>query len=74
MKTNPEFKALGQNIRNLRKTKGFSQESFAHDANLERSYYGRIERGEINITARNLIRIAKTLGVQVGELFPPIKK
>ncbi len=73
MKTKPEFKAIGQRIRSFRVSKGFSQEAFANTAGLERSYYGRIERGEINITARNLIRIAKTLGVQVGEFFPVIK-
>ena len=69
MKENPELKALGQRIRELRKAKGFSQEEFAHVTGLERSYYGRIERGEINVTSRNLLRIAKALGEPVGSLF-----
>ncbi len=73
MKAKTEFKTLGRRIRMLREAKGFSQETFAHHAGLERSYYGRIERGEINVTARNLIKIAKTLDVSVGELFPPNK-
>lgn len=40
---------------------------------LDRTYMGGIERGERNIAAINLIRIAKTLKIEVGELFSPIK-
>ncbi len=72
MKKKPEFHTLGQRIRATRLKKGFSQEGFAYAVGFDRSYYGRVERGQINISARNLIRIAKTLGVQVGDLFPPI--
>jgi len=43
-------------------------------AELERSYMRGIERGERNIAAINLITISKVLNVEVGELFPPIKK
>ncbi|MEO8401832.1 MAG: helix-turn-helix transcriptional regulator [Gammaproteobacteria bacterium] len=65
---------LGQQIRKLRKDKGFSQESFAAEVGLDRTYMGGIERGERNIAAFNLIRIAKTLKVEVGALFPPAKQ
>jgi hypothetical protein len=34
---------------------------------------GSVERGERNIAAINLIKIAKTLKIEVGELFPSIK-
>jgi len=36
-------------------------------------YMGGIERGERNIAAINIIRIAKTLKVEVGEIFPYIR-
>lgn len=62
--------ALGAQIRKIRKDKGFSQEGFAAEVDMERSYYGGIERGERNVAARNLMKIAKTLGVRVGDLFP----
>ena len=65
---------LGQQIRNLRKLKGFSQEDFAAEVGLDRSYMGGVERGERNVAALNLIKIAKTLDVDVGELFPVISK
>lgn len=64
---------LGNRIRELRKAKGLSQESFAAEVGLDRTYMGGIERGERNIAALNLIRIAKTLKVEIGDLFPPIK-
>jgi hypothetical protein len=35
---------------------------------------GSIERGERNVAALNLVRIAKCLKVEVGELFPAIEK
>jgi len=57
----------------MRKLKGFSQEDFAAEAQLGRTYYGRVERGEQNISIQNLIRIALTLQVEVSELVPELK-
>lgn len=37
------------------------------------AYMGSVERGERNLAAINLIRIAKTLKIEVGELFPATK-
>lgn len=62
--------ALGGRIRSLREAKGASQEGFAEEAGLDRAYYGGIERGERNVAALNLIKIALALGVEVGDLFP----
>ena len=72
-KKHPELIKLGEQIRVLRKSKGFSQESFADEVGIDRTYMGGIERGERNIAAINIIRIAKALKVEVGELFPSIK-
>lgn len=69
----PALIQLGCRIRELRIEKGFSQEAFAFEINLDRTYMGGIERGERNLAAINLIRIAKGLNVEVGDLFPPIK-
>ena len=63
---------VGQRIRELRRAKGFSQEGFAAAAGLDRSYYGGIERGERNFSVRHVVRIAAKLGVEVGDMFPPI--
>ena len=71
-KKNPILIELGSRIRELRKSKGFSQEGFADEIGLDRTYVGGIERGERNIATINLTRIAITLDVDVGTLFPSI--
>ena len=60
---------FGKRLRQLRKERGYSQESFALEAGLDRSYYGQIERGEQNIALRNQEKIAKQLGVTLADLF-----
>lgn len=69
----PALIKIGNKIRELRKSKGFSQESFADEVGIDRTYMGGIERGERNIAAINIIRIAKALKVEVGDLFPPAR-
>ena len=63
---------LGNKIRDIRASKGFSQEGLAAAATLGRTYMGRVERGEQNISIKNLIKIAFILNVDVGDLIPPI--
>jgi transcriptional regulator with XRE-family HTH domain len=41
-------------------------------AGLDRAYYGGIERGERNVAALNLIKMAVALDVEVGNLFPKL--
>lgn len=69
----PALVALGQQIRKVRKERGYSQEDFANGAGLGRSYYGGVERGERNIAALNLMRVAAALEVEVGDLFPEVQ-
>jgi len=70
----PNLVRLGKQIRELRKAKGYSQEDFAAEVGIDRSYMGGIERGERNVAMLNLIRIAKALKIEVGGLFPPINR
>jgi len=70
----PNLIKIGKKIRELRKKRGYSQEDFADAAQLGRSYAGRVERGEQNISMQNLIQIALTLKVEPGELFPPLRE
>ena len=70
MDRHPNLVRLGAQIRVLREASGFSQESFAHSIDMARAYFGGVERGERNIAALNLMKIAKALEVEVGELFP----
>jgi transcriptional regulator with XRE-family HTH domain len=66
--------ALGATIRSVRVRRGYSQESFATHAGLDRSYYGAIERGEFNISFSTLVRIADGLDVPIHELVPRITR
>ena len=60
---------IGRRIRERRKEAGKSQEGFARDAGVERSFYGKIERGTHNVTLDTLGRIATALDVDLGELL-----
>ncbi len=60
------LKVLGGRIRAEREEQGYTQEEFAHHANLDRSYYGSIERGERNITINTLHQIALKLGCDIA--------
>ena len=66
----PALKRLGVRIRGLRLQKGLSQEALADVAGIGRSYQSGIERGVRNCSTLHLLRLAKALGVRVGDLFP----
>ena len=65
---------IGNKIRKLRLKRKFSQEDLAHDASLGRGYYGRVERGEQNISIQNLIKIAIILRIEPAKLLPPLRE
>jgi transcriptional regulator with XRE-family HTH domain len=61
---------IGQLIRNERQKKKISQESLALKCGIDRSYLGRIERGEVNLTVEKLYEIANALEVETKSLLP----
>ena len=61
--------ALGLTIRELRLAHNLSQEAFAEEVGLDRSYVGGIERGEHNLALVNLLKIAESLGVTGSQLL-----
>lgn len=63
-------KQLGAKIRKTRKEKNISQDGLAHICGIDRSYMGRIERGEVNITVEKLYLIAESLECSVASLLP----
>ncbi len=62
-------KQFGERIRELRTTRGLSQEELAFKCGVHRTYLGGIERGERNPSLKNISAIAKALGVDISELF-----
>lgn len=60
---------FGQKVRAERVKLGLSQEALASRAGVHRTYVGMIERAEKNITLENIEKIAKALGIRIGEFF-----
>ena len=60
---------FGQRVRELRVKRGWSQDQFAHECGMDRTYMGGIERGERNLALRNIERIANALGVTISHLM-----
>ncbi|MCJ9749654.1 helix-turn-helix domain-containing protein [Neorhizobium sp. BETTINA12A] len=65
-------KLIGWNLRELRVERGLSQERLALEAAIDRSYVGRIERGEENVTISVLEALAAALDVRVGRFFAEV--
>jgi transcriptional regulator with XRE-family HTH domain len=63
------IKSFGNNVRQERLKKGLSQEEFAELVGLHRTYIGMVERGEKNITIKNIEKIAKALEIPLNELM-----
>ena len=60
---------IGDRIRDLRTEADLSQEKLAFACDLDRTYIGSVERGERNISALNLKKIAKALKVKPADLL-----
>lgn len=65
----PKLIALGEAIRRVRLSKGISQEKLALLAEVDRSYVGRIERGDNNVAVLTLARIASALSITLASLM-----
>lgn len=62
--------SFGLKVREQRKQKKLSQERLALLCNIDRSYMGRIERGEVNITLEKLYELAEALDLNAKDLLP----
>jgi transcriptional regulator with XRE-family HTH domain len=62
------LKVLGERVRERRKVLGWTQEEFAEEAGIDRSYAGGIERGERNVTFSILCQICGALRCDVASL------
>ncbi|WP_089606336.1 helix-turn-helix domain-containing protein [Acinetobacter piscicola] len=63
---------FGQLVRKYRKEKSMSQEHLALLCNMDRSYLGRIERGEVNLTIEKLYQLASILEISPKQLLPTL--
>jgi len=62
-------KTVGRNLRAYRLERGLSQEAFADQLGVHRTYMGGVERGERNLTLKSLEKMAEQIGVETRELL-----
>ncbi len=60
-------RVLGQRLRELRKKKGMSQEAFAFECDLDKSYIASIEQGRRNVSVVNIEKIARALDLSISQ-------
>jgi transcriptional regulator with XRE-family HTH domain len=68
-RVNAEQAAVGRAVRDLRASRGMSQEDLAFGSGMHRTYVGSVERGERNPSLISLSRVASALGVRPWELL-----
>lgn len=60
---------LGKKIKQLRMKKGLSQEKFALEIGMDRTYFASVEAGKRNISICNIKKIADGFEISLSELF-----
>lgn len=64
-------KVFAQNLRRVRRDRGFSQEELAHRAGVDRTYVSALERGVYSASITMLAKLAQELGVEPWQLLAP---
>lgn len=60
---------LARNLQKLRQEKNLTQEAFADEADVHKTYISGLERGARNPTIVVVDRLARALGVKLGALL-----
>jgi len=63
-------KSFGEKFKEKRKKTGLSQDDVALNSGIDRSYIGRIERGEVNVSLEKVYLLAKVLNCTAHDLIP----
>lgn len=66
--------AFGEVIRAERVKQSIAQDQFALFANIDRSYYGKLERGERQPSLTLILRIAVGLGIPASKILERVEK
>jgi transcriptional regulator with XRE-family HTH domain len=60
---------FGQAMKRLREKRGMTQETLAHEAGITSSYTGQVERGQRVPSLTVILKVARALKVDAGELL-----
>ncbi len=67
------LKKFGEHVQKIRKGKNLSQEKFALEIGMDRTYLASVEAGKRNISLLNIEKIAKGFGMNISELFKGVE-
>ena len=73
MDTNVQ-QSFGQILKEIRTNRNISQEKFALQIGMDRTYYASVEAGKRNVSLQNIKKIADGLDISLGELFSLMEK
>jgi transcriptional regulator with XRE-family HTH domain len=71
-KNNPDILRLGNNIKTIIEKKGYKTREVAHDSNLDVENLRKYIKGTQEMRISTLIKISKSLKVDIKELFEGI--
>ena len=66
-------KQFGKRVRLLRENRGFTQEELADNSGLHPSHMSAIERGEVDVTIKTLLRLGQALRVALSRLLTTVE-
>lgn len=72
--TTPRQRAFGDRVRQYRNQLGLSQEAFAWQAGINRTYIASLEAGQRNPSLDLVCKVAKALGVDAADLVEGLQK
>ena len=64
-----ESAKLGKNLKRIRTAKGISQGEIGRILGVDKGFVSNIENGKTNPTLATIAKLAKAVGVSVGELM-----
>lgn len=67
-------RAFGEALKALRLDRGISQEKYALQISMDRTYYASVEAGKRNISIQNIQKIAYGFGISLSDLFIEVEK
>ena len=59
---------IGRKIKNIKESKGLTQQEISDKSNFVKSTVSRIESGRTNLTLKNLFKLSEALGVKIRDL------
>lgn len=68
------LKAFSRSVRELREKQGISQEELADRSGLHRTYISNLERAEVNVSLKNIKKLAHGLGISMTSLVDHVER